>query len=346
LIGWDCSVAHRSFLDCRSVQVYWRHEMMTRVLNRYALCSCVAGAMLVGCGALRQAQDDMQPAIGTPGAANDVQQAHSHRLIFSYTGSEQTFKVPTGVTLIKVAARGAGGGGAPNSYDQEGGRGGRVVAELPVTPGESLAIFVGGTADIISGGYNGGGNGNFLSTDVSSYGGGGATDIREGGTALEDRILVAGGGGGLGGAADGYGGGGGGGGSRVANKGDNGGGNVSRLCHAAGHGGGAGSQSSGGRGGRGAFGRACSAGTGAAGEFGVGGKGGGGDGGGGGGGGGGYYGGGGGGGGMYELDPKHFFGNGGGGGGGSSFIESTARNARNWKAWKDASGNGQIVISW
>jgi hypothetical protein len=324
--------------------------MMTRVLNRYALCSSMAAAMLVGCGAfplsLSKGQDDTQPPIGATRAANDVQQAHSRRLIFNYTGSEQTFKVPTGVTLIEVDARGAGGGGTPNSYDQEGGRGGRVLAELPVTPDESLAIFVGGTAHITSGGYNGGGNGNSLSTYVSSYGGGGATDIREGGSALEDRILVAGGGGGLGGAADGYGGGGGEGGSRIANKGDNGGGNVSRRCHAPGHGGGAGSQSNGGRGGRGAFGRACSAGTGAAGEFGVGGKGGGGDGGGGGGGGGGYFGGGGGGGGMYELDPLHFFGNGGGGGGGSSFIEPTARNARSWKGWKDASGNGLVVFSW
>jgi hypothetical protein len=126
--------------------------------------------MLAGCGG-------SQPPIGTPGAATHVQQAHSHRLIFNYTGSEQTFKVPTDVTLIKVVARGAGGGGTLNSYDQEGGSGGRVLAEPPVTPGESLAIFVGGTADVTSGGYNGGGNGSFLSTDVSSYGGGGATDI-------------------------------------------------------------------------------------------------------------------------------------------------------------------------
>ncbi|MFY9720341.1 MAG: glycine-rich protein, partial [Candidatus Cybelea sp.] len=195
--------------------------------------------MLAGCGG-------SQPPIGTPGVANDVQQAHSHRVIFRYTGSEQTFKVPTGVTLIKVDALGAGGGGTPNSYDQEGGRGGRVIAELPVIPGESLAIFVGGTAHITSGGYNGGGEGQCLSCSGSgygtSYGGGGATDIREGGTARDDRILVAGGGGGLGGAADGYGGGGGEGGSRTAGKGNNGGGNITRHCHSFGHGGSGGSQ--------------------------------------------------------------------------------------------------------
>jgi len=315
--------------------------MTVSIFNRYAFSISVAAALLAGCGG-------SQPMIGAPGAASAVQQAHSHRLTFNYTGSKQTFKVPTGVTLIKVAARGAGGGGTPNSYDQEGGRGGRVLAELPAIPGERLAIFVGGTAHVTSGGYNGGGDGNFLSTDVSSYGGGGATDIREGGTALEDRILVAGGGGGLGGAADGYGGGDGDGGSRIAGKGEHGGGNITRHCHSFGFGGSGGSQRDGGRGGRGAFGRdgGCRAGAGAAGELGVGGKGGGGDGGGGGGGGGGYYGGGGGGGGMYELYPEHWFGNGGGGGGGSSFVEPTARNVRSWKGWKYATGNGQVVISW
>lgn len=35
--------------------------MMTRVLNRYALCSCVAAAILAGCGG-------SQPPIGAPGA--------------------------------------------------------------------------------------------------------------------------------------------------------------------------------------------------------------------------------------------------------------------------------------
>ena len=36
--------------------------------GRYMLSSCVAAALLAGCGVLRQAQDDMQPSIGAPGA--------------------------------------------------------------------------------------------------------------------------------------------------------------------------------------------------------------------------------------------------------------------------------------
>jgi len=37
-------------------------------LGRYALSSWVGAALLAGCGALRQAQDDTQPPIGAPGA--------------------------------------------------------------------------------------------------------------------------------------------------------------------------------------------------------------------------------------------------------------------------------------
>jgi hypothetical protein len=66
-----------------------------------------------------------------------------------------------------------------------------VVAELPVVPGERLAIFVGGAANGASGGYNGGGSGEG-SGSYASGAGGGATDIREGGDALKDRIIVAG----------------------------------------------------------------------------------------------------------------------------------------------------------
>jgi hypothetical protein len=71
-----------------------------------------------------------------------------------------------------------------------------VFVELPVVPGERLAIFVGGTPSGPAGGYNGGGSGVASTSGYSgyfdSYGGGGATDIREGGSALRDRILVAG----------------------------------------------------------------------------------------------------------------------------------------------------------
>ncbi len=65
---------------------------------------------------------------------------------------------------------------------------------------------------------------------------------------------------------------------------------------------------------------------------------------GGGGGGGGYYGGGGGGAGSSGYYYCYLAG--GGGGGGSSYIEPSAKSFRGWQGWKNADGNGLVVISW
>src|SRR5579871_354507 len=180
--------------------------------NRHAVSIFVAAVFLSGCGG-------MQPPMGAPSFS--AQSASRHQT-FGYTGKEQTFKVPAGVKMITVDARGAGGGGAPAS-GHHGGWGGRVTAELPVTSGESLAVFVGGSPDGAAGGYNGGGKGirHMVSGGyTTSYGGGGATDIRENGRSLKDRVLVAGGGGGLGdGGALGVGGSGGSGGGKIAGRG-------------------------------------------------------------------------------------------------------------------------------
>lgn len=60
-----------------------------------------------------------------------------------------TFVVPAGVTSLRVSVAGAEGGqtvyGAP-------GRGGVVDATIPVTPGESLQINVGGHPALTYGG--------------------------------------------------------------------------------------------------------------------------------------------------------------------------------------------------
>ncbi|NCY26838.1 MAG: hypothetical protein EBX37_19015, partial [Alphaproteobacteria bacterium] len=112
---------------------------------------------------------------------------------FNFTGSVQTWTVPSGVTSITVDARGASGGNITN-YGNAG-RGGRLQTTLSVTPGQTLNIYVGGTTTTITGGYNGGGN---ASNATWARGGGGATDIRIGGTTLADRVAVAAGGGGSG----------------------------------------------------------------------------------------------------------------------------------------------------
>ena len=89
--------------------------------------------------------------------------------------------MPPGVNLITISASGAQGAGGA------GGKGGKATGDLSVTPGQVLNIFVGG-----QNGYNGGGNG----YAAVARNGGGASDVRMGGTALADRIIVGGGGGG------------------------------------------------------------------------------------------------------------------------------------------------------
>ncbi len=124
---------------------------------------------------------------------------------FEYTGDYQRYVVPNGVYSLQVDLYGASGGWNDYSgvkYEEyTPGKGGRVQATIPVHPGQTLYIFVGGKGgDGSSGvggtsGFNGGGSGN-TSGIYSGGGGGGATDIRIDGVELERRILVAGGGGG------------------------------------------------------------------------------------------------------------------------------------------------------
>ncbi len=107
---------------------------------------------------------------------------------FSYTGSVQTYTVPAGVTSLTIEAWGAEG------YGNEG-EGGYVSADLAVTAGEVLEIYVGGEGIGTTSGYNGGGQGG-SSTHGQGGSGGGASDVRRGAYTLNDRIIVAGGGGG------------------------------------------------------------------------------------------------------------------------------------------------------
>jgi hypothetical protein len=105
----------------------------------------------------------------------------------------QSWVVPAGVTRAHFDISGAAGGDSNSQYGPYAGKGGRAETGLPLTPGSTVHIAVGGKGtyrdNCCSGaGYNGGGAG-------SRLGGGGATDIRIGGTSLLDRVLVAGGGG-------------------------------------------------------------------------------------------------------------------------------------------------------
>lgn len=214
---------------------------------------------------------------------------------FEYTGSEQTFEVPSGVHDLRVRLVGGSGG-------ESGGIGGRsaeVVDSLKVIPGQTLYLEVGGNGQTAAEGGGGGFNGGAAGGNGAG-GGGGASDIRlsprSEGLAVDTRLVLAAGGGG--GAGDGEEAGGAGGDAESGGETSTGG-NV---------GGGPGTS-----GGAGSGGIGCSQ-AGTSGELGAGGEGGAGfstnSGG---GGGGGLYGGGGGGGGCGS--------GGGGGGGGSSLVQ-------------------------
>jgi hypothetical protein len=221
---------------------------------------------------------------------------------FTYTGGEQTFSVPAGVTSVEVVATGGHGGSAAGA----GGAAAQVTGTVSVTPGETLYVEVGGNGENGSpDGDSGASSGGFNGGAAGGAGGGGASDVRTSpavdGISPDDRLVVAGGGGGSGqnGSCTG------GAGGNAEQAGEDG------SCRNGG--GGGGSQSSGGAGGT----NGC--GTGEAGQLGIGGLGGGngfddefcdldvG-----GGGGGGYYGGGGGTGASSDSS--------GGGGGGSSYV--------------------------
>ena len=90
-------------------------------------------------------------------------------------------------------------GGAANPGFGSPGLGGHATATIPLTAGDSIQVNVGGRGATslptpAAGGFNGGGNG-------TGQGGGGASDIRIGGTSLNQRVVVAGGGGGGGGCS-------------------------------------------------------------------------------------------------------------------------------------------------
>ena len=102
---------------------------------------------------------------------------------FTYTGGEQTFTVPAGVSSVEVlgvAGHGGSGSVAPNgpggvtgqpgSPGKSGGSAAEVTGKLTVTPGETLYIEVGGNGQVgvnhqrSSGGFNGGGEGGVLAS--------------------------------------------------------------------------------------------------------------------------------------------------------------------------------------
>ena len=127
--------------------------------------------------------------------------------VFSYTGSNQTFTVPSGVTSVTAHVFGAGGGGGHLSgWDDEsaGGAGGSAVGTIDTSSLSSLVIIVGGGGIGQDGvgstntppAFGGGGGSTGTSDNSYSGGGGGLSGIFNGSYTHGNSILIAGGGGG------------------------------------------------------------------------------------------------------------------------------------------------------
>jgi hypothetical protein len=119
--------------------------------------------------------DAAEDAGTNPDAAPDAS-INPNNQVFTVPG-EHTFVVPAGVTELLVRAWGGGGQGG-NQAGATGGGAGFISARLPVTPGETLDVWV-----AEGGGVSGNGLGD----------GGGASYLRRGGIA---RVIAGGGGGG------------------------------------------------------------------------------------------------------------------------------------------------------
>lgn len=270
---------------------------------------------------------------------NEKYRFYMHKI--TYSGSPYALSMFEGQT-VRISLFGAAGGAATASAVGE--KGGRSIATLEITP--SSYVYIGGKggnscrntyttltcADDSGtgvGGWNGGapGGSNGGAYQGPGGGGGGATDLRIGGTALSSRVSIAGGGGGY---------------TQILEKGL-GGGSSGTQGHSVGAsramGGMPGTQSAGGAGGAEP---GYSGGDGSSGTPGVGGNGGncphswcmGG-----GGGGGGYYGGGGGESGDTSLNNTSA-----GGGGGSGFFDPNLVDDGSTEAGVGSSSHGFAII--
>ncbi len=152
---------------------------------RAGLVRVLAAAALAGAGTVLMAAPAPGGVVPEPNA------------VFNTVGSHD-FEVPVDVCAITVEAFGSQGSGA---VVEVAGLGGSATATIPVTPGETLQVNVGGRGGVPTGGFNGGGDGGSTPPASGVGGGGGASDVRRGGTDLDDRAVVAGGGGGSGGGA-------------------------------------------------------------------------------------------------------------------------------------------------
>ncbi|MFF0157968.1 hypothetical protein ACFYRY_10610 [Streptomyces sp. NPDC005263] len=141
-----------------------------------------------GLAALPAAAATAAPGTSAAGAACVPTAGFTGCRLFDFTGAKANFQVPSGVNALDVRAWGQGGWGG---HTVTGGAGGYAAGTLKVTPGEALAVAVGGYAsgttfgDALGGAAGGG----------FAQRGGNSSAVR---TSGGEALVVAGAGGGSG----------------------------------------------------------------------------------------------------------------------------------------------------
>lgn len=128
------------------------------------------------------------------------------RTILDYTGSLQTYTVPSGVSRIRTLMWGAGGGGGQAggwSYGAPGGGGGYATGFVSVTPTANVFVVVGGNGATNSTTSAYGGGGPVVGGGDNRYGasGGGYSGLFSSTTLSQANALIIAGGGGGGGSS-------------------------------------------------------------------------------------------------------------------------------------------------
>jgi prepilin-type N-terminal cleavage/methylation domain-containing protein len=182
-VGYD---VYRSTTDDRSSAVKLTSSALSNSANRYDDPELTDGVTYFWW---------LEATDGSRTQSAQVSGAATAPLTVAFNGSFSTLVIPAGQSFMVADLSGAQGGA---SIHGTGGLGGRIRANVPVTAGETLRVYVGGQGGTSTAGFNGGGT-----PTGSTGGGGGATDIRRdsldgtvGNWSLNDRILVAGAGGG------------------------------------------------------------------------------------------------------------------------------------------------------
>lgn len=136
----------------------------SRLLVAVVLAGTPAAASLIGTA-------NTATAAGPNPACPDAASSTLSQCRYLFTGDEQTYTVPAGVSSVRITAVGAPGNASSTAA---GGRGAVVTATVGVSAGATLYVEVGGTgAAEPTANFNGGGPGG-----SEGGGGGGASDVR------------------------------------------------------------------------------------------------------------------------------------------------------------------------